>query len=55
MQSYLPLPQLATGVFQNLIELKYAGDAPQWYWAADPFDSLSMIGHAFVFTGVSPK
>ena len=24
MQSFLPLPQSATGVFQNLIELKYA-------------------------------
>src|SRR5664279_293303 len=55
MQSFLPLPQSAIGVFQNLIELKYAADAPQWYWAADPFEIASMTAHAFVFTGVSPN
>src|SRR3954447_1338226 len=55
MHSDLPLPQAATGVFQNLIELKYAGDAPQWYWAAEPAESLFMTGHAFRFAGVSPK
>ena len=55
MQLFCPLPHAATGVFQNLIELKYAADAPQWYCAAEPGDSLFMIGHAFVFAGVSPK
>ena len=55
MQSFLPLPQSATGVFQNLIELKYDAEAPQWYCAAEPGESLSMIGQAFGFAGVSPK
>ena len=55
MQSLEPLPQSATGVFQNLIERKYAAEAPQWYFAAEPGDSLFMIGHAFGFAGVSPK
>src|ERR1039458_3712096 len=55
MQSFLPLPQSAIGVFQNLIELKYAADAPQWYCAAEPGESLFMTAHAFVLAGVSPK
>src|SRR6266550_120347 len=55
MQSFLPLPQSAIGVFQNRIELKYAADAPQWYCAAEPGDSLFITAHAFVLAGVSPK
>src|SRR5436190_9451444 len=55
MQSFLPFPQFLTGVFQNLIELKYFAGALAWYCAHAPFDSLSMIGHAFVFAGVSPN
>src|SRR6266567_7298783 len=55
MQSDLPLPQSATGVFQNLIELKYAAGALAWYCAHDPFDSLFMIEQAFAFAGVSPN
>src|SRR6266849_7502672 len=55
MQSFLPLPHAAIGVFQNLIELKYDAEAPQWYCAADPFDSESITAQAFVFAGVSPK
>src|SRR3954447_12506118 len=55
MQLFWPLPHAATGVFQNLIELKYDADAPQWYCSAEPFASLFMIGHARGFAGVSPK
>jgi hypothetical protein len=55
MQSFWPLPHAATGVFQNLIELKYDAEAPQWYCPAEPGDSLFMIGQAFGFAGVSPK
>jgi hypothetical protein len=55
MQLLFPLPQSFTGVFQNLIELKYAVEAFAWYCAHEPFESLFMIGHAFVFAGVSPK
>ena len=55
MQLLLPFPQFFTGVFQNLIELKYAVGAFAWYCAHEPFDSLSMTAHAFVFAGVSPK
>jgi hypothetical protein len=55
MQLLLPFPQSFTGVFQNLIELKYDEDALPWYWAHEPLDSLSITAHAFVFAGVSPK
>src|SRR5436309_9922083 len=55
MQLLWPLPQSFTGVFQNLIELKYAAGAFAWYCAQAPFDSLSMIGHALRLAGVSPK
>jgi len=33
----------------------YAADAPQWYCAAEPGDSLFMIEQAFGLAGVSPK
>src|SRR2546423_1101672 len=55
MQLLLPLPQSFAGVFQNLIELKYAADALAWYCAHEPLDSLFMIAQAFVFAGVSPN
>src|SRR6266568_4139169 len=55
MQSVLPFPQSFVGVFQNLIELKYAVGASAWYWWHAPFDSLFMTAHAFVFAGVSPN
>src|SRR5712691_7412502 len=55
MQLLWPLPQFFTGVFQNLIELKYAADAFAWYCVQAPFESLFMIGQAFVFAGVSPN
>src|SRR5437764_12934444 len=55
MQSLLPLPHAATGVFQNLIELKYAAGALAWYCAHEPFESLFIHVHAFVFAGVSPN
>src|ERR671936_2273536 len=55
MQSLFPLPQSFVGVFQNLIDLKLAAGAAAWYCRQEPFDSLSMIAHAFVFAGVSPN
>src|SRR5919204_1424269 len=55
MQSFLPLPHAATGVFQNLIEAKYFAGAFAWYCAHEPFESLSIHAHAFVFAGVSPN
>src|SRR6266511_2020338 len=55
MQLLLPLPQSLTGVFQNLIELKYAAGALAWYCAHDPFESLFMTAHALRFAGVSPN
>src|SRR6266511_66353 len=55
MQLLWPLPHALTGVFQNLIELKYAAAALAWYCAHEPLESLSMIAHAFVFAGVSPN
>src|SRR6476660_7157964 len=55
MQFFLPLPQSAIGVFQKWICLKYRSGAFAWYCAHEPLDSLSMIGHAFELTGVSPK
>src|SRR5437764_14844342 len=55
MQSLLPFPQAFTGVFQNLIELKYFTDAFAWYWVHEPFTSLFMTGHAFELAGVSPN
>ena len=36
MQSFLPLPQSAIGVFQNLIDPKYDAGAFAWYWAHEP-------------------
>src|SRR5205809_2836615 len=55
MQFVLPLPQFATGVFQNLIELKYAAGAFRCHLVQLPFSSLFMNGHAFLFAGVSPN
>src|SRR3954454_7844221 len=55
MQLLLPFPQSFTGVFQNLIELKYFAEALAWYWAHEPFASLFITGHAFRFAGVSPN
>ncbi len=55
MQSFLPLPQSAIGVFQKWICLTYASGAFAWYWAHEPLESLSIHAHAFEFTGVSPK
>src|SRR5437763_15086024 len=55
MQFFCPLPQSAIGVFQKWICLKYLSGAFAWYCAQEPFDSLSMIAHAFELTGVSPK
>ena len=40
MQSFLPLPQSAIGVFQKWICLKYASGAFAWYCAHEPFDEL---------------
>src|SRR5207245_795474 len=53
--SAVSAPRSATGVFQNLIELKYALGALAWYWVHEPAWILFMNGHAFVFAGVSPK
>ena len=36
MQSFCPLSHVAIGVFQNLIEAKYAASASAWYSAHDP-------------------
>src|SRR5919199_5647394 len=55
MQSFLPFPQSAIGVFQNLMLLKYDAGAFAWYCAQPPFWILSMYGHAFGFAGVSPN
>src|SRR6266550_5606102 len=55
MQFVLPLPQFATGVFQNLIELKYAAGAFRCHLVQLPFSSLFMKEHAFLFAGVSPN
>src|SRR6476646_4647483 len=55
MQFFWPLPQSAIGVFQKWIWLKYLSGAFAWYCAHEPLDSLSMIAHALLFTGVSPK
>src|SRR5881392_3865190 len=55
MQLVLPLPQFATGVFQNLIELKYAAGAFRCHLVQLLFSSLFMNGHAFLFAGVSPN
>src|SRR5919201_3620840 len=55
MQSFLPLPHAATGVFQNLIDLKYFAGAFAWYCAHEPLESLFIHVHAFVFAGVSPN
>src|SRR5580765_7091751 len=50
-----PQPHWGTGVFQNLIDAKYAAGASAWYWWQEPFWIWSMIGQAFVFAGVSPN
>src|SRR5690348_17043461 len=55
MQLDLPLPHCATGVFQNLIELKYAAGAFRWKFEQEFFSSLFMYGQAFLFAGVSRK
>src|SRR5437762_5606236 len=55
MQSFLPFPQSAIGVFQNLMLLKYDAGAFAWYCEQPPFWIWSMYGQAFVFAGVSPK
>src|SRR5439155_7726215 len=55
MQLLLPLPQSFVGVFQNLIELKYAAGAFAWYCAHEPLDSLFITAQAFLFAGVSPN
>src|SRR5881392_1322014 len=36
VQLLLPLPQSFVGVFQNLIDLKYAAGALAWYCAHEP-------------------
>src|SRR5207253_6703590 len=54
-QSDLPLPQSASGVFQNLIVLKYDAGASAWYCAHDPACNVSISEQALVLTGVSPK
>ena len=55
MQSVLPSPQSATGVFQNLIVLYHLSGSSRWYFAHEPASILFMKGHAFGLTGVSPK
>ena len=55
MQLFWPLPHACTGVFQNLMLLKYALGALAWYWVHEPFLICSMYGQAFVLAGVSPK
>jgi hypothetical protein len=55
MQSFFPFPQAFTGVFQNLIELKYFADALAWYCVHEPFESVFITAHAFRFAGDSPN
>src|SRR2546428_453993 len=46
MQFFLPFPQSAMGVFQNLIVLKYDSGAFAWYFAQDPLLSVFVwYGH----------
>src|SRR5918911_3857218 len=55
MQSFLPFPQSAIGVFQNLMLLKYEAGALAWYCAHPPFWIWSMNLQALGFAGVSPN
>src|SRR2546423_15026182 len=55
MQFVLPLPQFAVGVFQNLIELKYAAGAFRCHFVQLPASSLFMNEQAFLLAGVSPN
>src|SRR5262245_61372133 len=55
MQSFLPLPQSAIGVFQKWIFRKNDSGASAWYLAHEPLEILSISLHASLFTGVSPK
>src|SRR5450631_3258165 len=55
MQTVVPSAHCAIGVFQNLIESKYAAPLSAWYCAHDPAWSASISAHALVLTGVSPK
>src|SRR5216683_4424100 len=55
MQFLLPSSQVAIGVFQKWMVLKYVPGASAWYWAHEPAASASISAHAFVLTGVSPK
>src|SRR5271166_6711823 len=55
MQLLWPLPHSLTGVFQNLMLLKYAAGALAWYCPHEPFLIASMYWHALVLAGVSPK
>src|ERR671927_457617 len=47
MQSFLPLPHAATGVFQNLIELKYFAGALAWYCAESIHVSAQPVAPSF--------
>src|SRR5450759_1864479 len=55
MQTVVPSAHCAIGVFQNLIESKYAAPLSAWYCAHEPAWSASIAAHALVLTGVSPK
>src|SRR5918911_4833598 len=55
MQSFLPFPQSAIGVFQNLMLLKYDAGAFAWYCAQPPFWIWSMNLQALGLAGVSPN
>src|ERR1700689_197246 len=53
-QSFVPLSHVVSGVFQNLIVLKYDCGSFAWYAAQPPFCKVFMIGQASVLAGVSP-
>src|SRR2546427_5954251 len=55
MHLLLPSPQVAMGVFQNLMVLKYEAGALAWYWAQEPAWRASICVQALLLTGVSPK
>ena len=50
VQSFLPLPQSATGVFQNLIDRQQLSGASAKNCLQEPLASVFMIEHALLFT-----
>jgi hypothetical protein len=52
----VPSSQVASGVFQNAMVLKYELLVwSAWYFAHEPACRVSITPHALLFTGVSPK